>query len=236
MTAMSPALFTGAALLGLAGSVHCAAMCGASSAAVVRACGGSAGGRTLQAAAAFHGGRLLGYALAGAVVASSVSAFGWMAQATPALRPLWALLHVAGIALGLWLLASGRQPRWLAQLGRAPATAQAPRAGGWQVVAGPLKAGAAGSLWVAWPCGLLQSALVLAALADGALAGAGVMAAFAAASSLALWGAPLLWTRLDRQALAWGIRLAGLCLVLGSGWSLGRGLWPDAALFCTTPA
>lgn len=225
---MSLALITGAALLGLAGSAHCAAMCGASSAAVVRACGGP---RPWPAALAFQGGRLLGYALGGALVASSVSALAWLGQAVPALRPLWALLHVAGVALGLWLLFSGRQPRWLAQLGHA---SKAPRADGWQAMAGPLKAGAAGSLWVAWPCGLLQSALVLAALADGALAGAGVMAAFGLASSIALWGAPLLWTRLDRRALAWSIRLAGLCLVLGSGWSLGHVLWPDSPLFCTT--
>ena len=228
---MSLALLTGAALLGLAGSAHCAAMCGASSAAVVRSCGGA---RPWPASMAFQGGRLLGDALAGALVASSVSALAWLGQATPALRPLWALLHVAGVALGLWLLFSGRQPRWLAQLGQAPSPLQAPRADGWQAMAGPLKAGAAGTLWAAWPCGLLQSALVLAALADGALAGAGVMAAFGLASSIALWGAPLLWARLDRRALAWSVRLAGLCLVLGSGWSLGHGLWPDSALFCAT--
>jgi sulfite exporter TauE/SafE len=229
---MSLALLTGAALFGLAGSAHCAAMCGASSAAVVRTCSAASGSRPLPATLAFQGGRLLGYALGGALVASSVSALAWLGQATPALRPLWALLHVAGVALGLWLLFSGRQPRWLAQLGQAQQPVQAPRADGWQVMAGPLKAGAAGSLWVAWPCGLLQSALVLAALADGALAGAGVMTAFGLASSIALWGAPVLWARLDRRALAWSIRLAGLCLVLGSGWSLGHGLWPDSALLC----
>ena len=231
---MSLALLTGAALLGLAGSAHCAAMCGASSAAIVRSCGSAAGGRTLPAALAFQGGRLLGYAAGGALVASSVSALAWLGQATPALRPLWALLHVAGVTLGLWLLFSGRQPRWLARLGQAPVPANAPRTAGWQAMTGPLKAGAAGSLWVALPCGLLQSALVLAALADGPLAGAGVMAAFGIASSLALWGAPVLWARLDRRALAWSIRLAGLCLVIGSGWSLGHGLWPDSPLFCAT--
>jgi sulfite exporter TauE/SafE len=231
---MSLVLITGAALLGLAGSAHCAAMCGASSTVVVRACSTGAGGRTLPAACAFQAGRLVGYALGGALVASSVSALAWIGHATPALRPLWALLHVAGLSLGVWLLFSGRQPRWLAQLGQAPKAVHAARADGWQVIAGPLKAGAAGSLWVAWPCGLLQSALVLAALADGPLAGAGVMATFGLASSIALWGAPLLWARFDRRALAWSIRLAGLCLVIGSGWSLGHGLWPDSPLFCTT--
>lgn len=226
---MSATLYAGAALLGLAGSAHCVAMCGASSTAVVRGCGGA---RTLPAASAFQGGRLLGYAAGGALVASSVSALAWLGQAAPALRPLWALLHVAGVALGLWLLFSGRQPGWLARFGQTPPVPRPPRTDGWQVVSGPLKAGAAGSLWVAWPCGLLQSALVLAALADGPLAGAGVMLSFGLASSFALWGAPVLWARLDRRALAWSIRLAGLCLVLGSGWSLGHGLWPDSPLFC----
>jgi hypothetical protein len=71
---------------------------------------------------AFRLGRLspgagAGYAAAGAV-ASSVSALGELGQLSPALRPLWGLAHMAALALGIWLLLTGRQPAWLDRLGR----------------------------------------------------------------------------------------------------------------------
>jgi len=226
---MGTALVAGAALLGLAGAPHCAAMCGAASAALWRGCGGA------RAGLAFHAGRLAGYAAVGAVLATGVASLGWLAGVSPALRPLWALLHVAALALGLWLLARGQQPAWLAQWGRRAAPQAA--AGGWQRMHGPLRAGAAGSLWFAWPCGLLQSAWVMAALADGPLAGASVMAAFALASSVGLWAGPWLWSRwgggrLSQRGLRTSVRAAGACLAVASGWSLARGLWPAVSAWC----
>jgi sulfite exporter TauE/SafE len=97
------------------------------------------------------------------------------------LRPVWTLLHAAAFVLGLWMLWQGRQPVWLESLGRGSARAAGPAAG-WQRVHGPVKAGAAGLAWAAWPCGLLQSALVLAALANGPAGGALVMTGFAPSS------------------------------------------------------
>jgi len=225
---MGSALYAGAALLGLAGTPHCAAMCGAGSTALWRRCGGRGAGW------AFHAGRALGYMAAGAAVAGSVSLLAAVGAAAPALRPFWALLQAAAFGLGLWLLVAGRQPAWMMQLGRPQPVAVA--AGGWQRMAGPLKAGAAGSLWVAWPCGLLQSALVLAALADGPWGGAGVMGGFALASSAGLWLAPLLWSRLagaGDRLMQLGVRAAGACLAGAALWSLGRLAFPGAAWFCS---
>jgi sulfite exporter TauE/SafE len=204
-------------------------MCGAPCAAVV-------GGRSAGALLVFHLARTASYAMGGAVAAASVGALAAMSQITPALRPLWTLLHVLALALGLWLLWKGRQPAWMGQLGRVPLPATETR---WQRVNGPLRAAVGGGLWVAWPCGLLQSALVVAGLAGNAWSGATAMAAFAIASSGGLVLAPWLWQRYLSGPRAghferWVVRLSGLMLIAASGWTLGHGIWHQVAAFCQT--
>jgi sulfite exporter TauE/SafE len=223
------ALALSALMLGLAGAPHCAVMCGAACGSVIRP------GHT-GTWIGFHLARLTGYAFAGAAAASSVGALSIWSQYTPALRPLWTLAHAAALMLGLWLLWRGRQPAWMENLGRSAQWA-APQAGGWQLMRGPGRAAAAGVLWVAWPCGLLQSALVIAALANTASGGALTMAAFALASAVGLAAAPWLWWRLRGTAVAgsaaaWAVRASGLLLAGASGWALGHGLWEQLANYC----
>ncbi|MDE2395842.1 MAG: sulfite exporter TauE/SafE family protein, partial [Burkholderiales bacterium] len=109
-------------------------------------------------------------------------------------------------------------------------------ANGWQRMRGPAESALAGGLWCAWPCGLLQSALVIAALADDAPGGAFVMAAFAIASGAGLALAPWLWQRLGGHAAAagapWAARAAGALLAAASGWALFHGLWMRVAAYC----
>lgn len=231
---MNFTLIFSALLMGLAGSVHCVAMCGTASTAAVRACGRS---RPLLAAWAFHLGRVLGYAAAGAVVASSVSLLARLGQWSPALRPLWVLAHMAALGLGLWLLWKGRQPEWLESLGRTDRHVGVQDANGWQRMRGPVGAAAIGSVWFAWPCGLLQSALMVAALANGPWAGASVMAAFAVASSFALAGGSALWMRWrggGGRATVLIIRLSGAALAGASAWALGHDVWMRVAAYCAT--
>jgi uncharacterized protein len=151
-------------------------------------------------------------------------------------RPAWTLLHAAAFVLGLWMLWHGRQPAWLAALG-----AGGPQTGRQVVVHGPqrglLRAGAAGALWVAWPCGLLQSALVLAALANGPAGGALVMAGFGAVTAAGLQLGPALWRLAGGASVAvgWrtaGVRLAGAALAAASGWALTSGLWAPLWAYC----
>ncbi len=224
---MDAALVVSATLLGLAGSPHCAAMCSAPCAAVT--------GGARSATISFHLARVAGYATAGAVAAASVSSLALWTQWSPALRPLWALLHAGALALGLWLLFKGCQPAWLERLGRAPLTA----GGSWQRIHGPSRAAAIGSVWFAWPCGFLQSALLVAAMANGAAGGGLAMAGFALASAPALAFGPWAWSRWVRQGDAvarerFAVRAAGGLLVLASGWALGAGVWHDVAAFCAT--
>lgn len=229
---MDYALFLSALMLGLAGAPHCAAMCGAACAAVVRR---GRGGTQ----AAFHLARITSYAAVGALAASSVSLLSTLGQWSPVLRPLWTLAHVAALALGLWLLWTGRQPSWLENLGRRTRQAAPQNAGGWQRMRGPTEAASAGALWVAWPCGLLQSALVVAALANTPAGGAAVMGGFAVVSASGLAIGPWLWARFGSGALAgsavvWATRAAGAMLAGASGWALSHGLWQQWLDYCAT--
>lgn len=224
------ALIASAAMLGLAGAPHCAAMCGAPCAAAV-------GGGGARATVGFHAARLLGYAAVGGVAAASVGALAGLAAWSPALRPLWTLLQVLALALGAWLLWTGRQPAWLSALGRVPQAA-APQ--GWQRLRGPGRATLVGSVWFAWPCGLLHSALLVAAMTGGAAAGATAMAGFALASSPGLLAAPWALRRLTRgggaaAAERWAARGAGALLVVAAGFALTHGLWAGFIAWCLAP-
>lgn len=229
---MDTALILGAGLMGLAGTPHCAAMCGAPCAAVTQRCGSQARHGLL---AGFTLGRLLSYAAGGAVVAASVGAVNVLGSMAPVLRPLWTLLHLAVLGLGLWLLFTGRQPAWWARMGTAPVMAAAPPAG-WQRVAAPLRAGAAGGMLLALPCGLLQSALLIAALANTPLQGALAMGSFAVASSLGLWLPGALAARAPGGASVnvLMLRLAGATLAAASAWALTHDLWLRWVAWCQT--
>jgi sulfite exporter TauE/SafE len=229
---MDAALILGAGLMGLAGTPHCAAMCGAPCAAVTQRCGSDTRNSLL---ASFTLGRLLSYAAGGAVVAASIGAVSLLGTLAPVLRPLWTLLHLAVLGLGLWLLLTGRQPAWWSRLGAAPVVVAAPPAG-WQRVAAPLRAGAAGGLLLALPCGLLQSALLVAALANTPLQGALAMASFAAASSLGLWLPGRLSALMPGGANVGGLmlRLAGATLAAAAAWALAHDLWLRWAAWCQT--
>jgi len=223
---MEAALYASALALGLAGAPHCVAMCAAPCAAVT---GRGGPGPTV----AFHLTRAAGYAAAGALAAASVNSLGALGTVSPMFKPLWSAVHAAALALGLWLAFVGRQPAWFERIGRRPAQAD----GDWQVVRGPGKAAVAGALWVAWPCGLLQSAVLVAALANSPASGAGVMLSFAVATGLGLSLAPRLWRRVAGGPAALlsgsvGVRMAGAMLAAASGWALSRGLWSTVAAYC----
>ncbi len=92
-----------------------------------------------------------------------------------------------------------------------------------------------GLLWSFLPCGLLYSALLVAALAGGIFEGAAVMALFALGSGVSLMAGPWLWLRLARPGSGrWSVRLAGLALLLMSLGALWMGLVHDTAPWCLT--
>lgn len=178
-------------LAGLAGSVHCAAMCGG----IVGAFSAAPRGRAFPVAVvtqtasalaldstarvlAYNGGRIASYATAGALaggLAASAGAFGAMEQVQAAAywganAMLVALgLYLAGIWNGIAVLerAGGALWRRVEPLGRRIMPLDS-----------PFKMLALGALWGWLPCGMIYSMLVTAMLSGSALDGASVMAAF----------------------------------------------------------
>jgi Cytochrome C biogenesis protein transmembrane region len=131
---MELALVLSAFMLGLAGTPHCAAMCGASCAGVLQGC--SSGTDARPTALAFHAARVAGYAVAGALAAAGVGVLAMAGSAAPLVRPIWTLLHVAALALGLWLMITGRQPAFMTRVGRSRSSVPAAAGGGWQTMGG----------------------------------------------------------------------------------------------------
>lgn len=221
-----------ALLMGLAGGPHCLAMCGAACTGIGR----TQAGQSTRALWVFQGGRLLGYSALGALAAASMQGLGWLSVHSAALRPLWTLFHVAAALLGLILLWRARQPIWLE--GAARRVWQRVRA-----ITGDVKGNASlgpvglmGFLWALLPCGLLYSALLVAAMTGSASHGAGVMALFALGSGVSLMAGPWLWLRLRGQGSGqWAIRIAGSTLLTSSVWVLWMGLVHDTAPWCLSP-
>ncbi|WP_334153620.1 sulfite exporter TauE/SafE family protein [Tepidimonas sp.] len=214
-----------ALVMGLVGGPHCVAMCGAACAGIARA----AAPRSRQALWTWQLGRLVGYSVLGALAGGTVQGMGWLGQQTVVLRPVWTMMHIAALLLGLLLVVQARQPAFLDGWAQAVWRRARP-------VMSRLGARAPAVLGVGWalmPCGLLYSALLVASLSASALEGAAIMAAFAVGTMVSLVAGPWLLLRLgDARSGGWGIRLAGLALAATSGWALWMGITQPTGLWC----
>ncbi len=243
---MQTTLAATALLMGLAGGPHCIAMCGAACAGIGRA---SQNKRSLWI---FQAGRLIGYSALGGMAAASMQGLGWLSVQSAAIRPIWTLFHAAAALMGLMLLWQARQPAWLERSARtvwhAVRTFTAAGRGtidtngirGSNSFAAPLLVGITGLLWALLPCGLLYSALLVAAMAGSAQDGAAVMALFALGSGVSLMAGPWLWLKFAGKRPVqsegrWAIRIAGLALFGTSAWALWMGLVHNTAPWCLTP-
>lgn len=227
---MQSSLALTALVMGLVGGPHCVAMCGAACAGI----GQSAGARKGAALLLFQLGRVLGYALMGGLAAASMQGLGWLTVYSAALRPVWSMVHVAALVLGLLLLWQARQPLWL-QAGARTVWGYTRSMGLRWGQGAPLVLGV---VWALLPCGLLYSALLVAALAGDVAGGAVVMALFALGTSVSMLAGPWLWLRLRGNSAGdgqWGVRLAGAALALSAGWALWMGLVHNQAPWCVTP-
>ena len=225
---MQTTLAATALLMGLAGGPHCVAMCGAACAGIGR----TGGGENTRPLWIFQAGRVLGYSALGGVAAASMQGLGWLSVHSAALRTVWTLFRVAAALLGLMLLWQARQPVWLENTARKVWSRVRSAASGSRGGAPFLL----GALWALLPCGLLYSALLVAALTSRVVEGVAVMALFALGSGVSLMAGPWLWLRLRRQGSGpWAVRLAGLALFATSLGALWMGLLHNTAPWCLTP-
>ncbi len=252
---MNTSLLLTAFLMGLFGGPHCLAMCGATCVGLSKSNGLNGQVAVLE----FQMGRVIGYSALGSIGAVSVQGVGWLSIHSALFRPVWGLFHVSALLIGLVLIWRAEQPLWLDSLAKDI----------WRKVAtqgrmnslpfirfGPI---ALGILWALLPCGLLYSALWVAALSANPLEGALVMSAFTLGSALVLMAGPFIWRAIKSvdsiylisfkihaapksAALssnastdgAWGVRLAGLALVAVSCYALWHGLVQNQAPWCVS--
>ena len=206
---------------GLLGTVHCAAMCGGIASSLG---GGQRGG--LWDAALPNLGRVLGYALAGAIVGGLGSGLLGIVRIPGLGIAMRALVGVVLVIAGLRLLdrkarlpgfgggAGSRLWQWLAPL----------RARAWPAdTAG--KRLAVGMLWGWMPCGLSSTLLAAAWLQASALHGAATMAAFGLGTLPMM--VPLTWAglRVGQRLQRGGLRVAAGTLVIGAGLLTLAGPW-----------
>lgn len=223
---------------GLAGGLHCAGMCGG----IVRVlCAAPASGGAAPRwshLAAYNGGRIGSYVLAG-TLAGALGEAGLLTRAAPMLQPLMFMLaSVMLVALGAYLT------------GMAPVVARIEGAGTWlwrriQPWTGRLlpvtsvgRALGLGALWGWLPCGMVYAVLLTALALGSWWQGAALMLAFGLGTLPNMLGIGLLYQRIE------GLRRAGTARVLAGGAIAAFGLfgivkaWHPAAvagsgLLCT---
>ena len=179
---------------------------------------------------------MLGYSALGAMAAASMRGLGWLSVHSAALRPVWTLFHLAAAMLGLMLLWQARQPVWLENSARKVWQSVCSMTGNVKGSTALAPIGLLGIVWALLPCGLLYSALLVAAMTSRAAEGAGVMALFALGSGVSLMAGPWLWLRLrGHDSGPWAIRIAGLALLASSVWALWMGLVHNTAPWCLSP-
>jgi sulfite exporter TauE/SafE len=245
---LSPVAWS-ALVMGVVGGSHCLAMCSAPCGALIggrdtAAVGpalaadaqtqvhwlGLRGGRQAWRSAVFHAGRLGGYAVMGALAGAAMDSLAWLTQQAVALQSVWTLMHVAVMGWGLMMVFEMRQPIWMERAGRVV----------WGKVQPIVRSNhgllTAGVLWGLMPCGLLYSALLVAALSGGALEGALSMVLFGLGSGIWLVGGPWAWTlikaRVSLVRAAWGSRIAGGLLCSVAAWALWMDLVYKPSLWC----
>jgi sulfite exporter TauE/SafE len=219
-------LLTGAAIAGLLGGVHCAAMCGGIVAAV---CGTGGGDMPWRKTYAYNFGRIASYVAAGAIVGGLGQAgLAWRGDAM--LRQ--ALMMGAGIALILLaLFMAGWSPlvRVMEAAGARLWRYLQPWTRRFLPVNTIPRALGLGALWGWLPCGMVYAVLLTAASTGDARDGALVMAAFGLGTLPNLLAVAVFAHRLQRYTGIRGVRIAGALAVAAFGmYAVMNALQPHA--------
>lgn len=213
-------LLAAAAALGLAGSVHCLAMCGGIAAAAGTRLGSEALASTaLLAGCTFNLGRLASYAALGALAGALAGAFAGTLPAATAAAGLRVAAAALMAALGLGLLWQ-RDLLRLERLGARLWGRLQPLTSAALALPLPLRLAALGALWGFLPCGLVYSAVALAAASGSAAAGASALLAFGIGTLPSMLVATFAGAGLVRRiAGARTRRAAGILMLLCAAWT-----------------
>jgi len=223
-------------LVGLAGSVHCAGMCGGIVGALsvaprpafpvpVRTVAVQRLAPVAAHVGAYNAGRIASYAAAGALAGGLAGGAARLAG-LPALQlGAYVLANLMLVALGLYLMDAWRGLALLERGGQALWRRISPLLRQLGPGATPGRMFAAGALWGWLPCGMVYSMLVTAMLSGSALGGASVMLAFGLGTLPMLAAIGMAGVRLRTLFQLRQVRLACGLLILGFGLI---GLWRAA--------
>ncbi|MBS1200026.1 MAG: hypothetical protein H6R27_704 [Proteobacteria bacterium] len=216
MDASAWPVLAAAATLGLAGSVHCLGMCGG----IAAAAGTQApADRATFAALTFNAGRIGSYALLGAAVGALVGAAVAQVPVRPFAIALRAVAGLLMLMMGLSLL-TGRDLLSLERLGSRAWNRLRPLAGRALALPVPLRFAGLGLVWGFLPCGLVYSALALAAASGSSARGAATMLAFGAGTLPAMLAVTLAGAAFTRSLSGLRTRrLAGALMIVFAVWT-----------------
>ncbi|HJV53427.1 MAG TPA: sulfite exporter TauE/SafE family protein [Noviherbaspirillum sp.] len=245
-------------LIGLLGGVHCVGMCGGivgalsvasrstrpfpvAVAGTPAALAPAAVADNVLRVAAYNGGRIASYMVAGAIaggVAQGARTLSFVSSLQ--IGGYWAA-NLMLVALGLYLMDAWRGLARVEAAGQVVWRRVQPLIRHFLPMDSVPKAFALGGLWGWVPCGMVYSVLLTAMLSGSALSGAAVMFAFGLGTLPTLLTMGLLGSRLQTWTRQRKVRVASGLLVLAfgvlgliraaNGLSLG---WLDT--FCVTPA
>jgi uncharacterized protein len=245
-------------IAGLAGSVHCAGMCGGIVSAF-SAGAPSAGRRTgrvipiapmgrATAAAeqaghvlAYNAGRIASYMLAGAIAGGLAGGIASLARVASAQTVAYWMANLMLAAMGLYLMDAWRGLARVEAVGGILWRRVQPLVKPLVPMDTPLKALALGGLWGWVPCGMVYSVLLTAMLAGSALDGALVMGAFGLGTLPMLLAMGMAGARLRQYLQRRAVRVACGLLVLGFGVlglaraASGRHGWLDVLCLTVQP-
>jgi hypothetical protein len=212
---MTVLLWSSAFLAGLAGSGHCVGMCGG----IATALSALAPDTVPRAwwTVLYHLGRILSYATFGTLAGSLGAAGSALVGSSPYPRIATAFVIVLmGLNLTLRGTAGNRWLRVPERLGAKLWRRVQPRVTAHLPQRAVPRALVSGALWGWLPCGLVYSALLAAAAAGSAIAGAGTMVAFGLGTVPALAGLGGVASRLPRLG---GPRVLGLIVIACGIWT-----------------
>jgi sulfite exporter TauE/SafE len=194
-------------------------MCGGIAAAAGARLGDGSGPGAVPRGAAFNAGRIASYAALGALVGAVAGALLGQFPVRPFAITFRLLAALLMLAMGLSLL-SGRDLLSLERLGGRVWRRLRPLAGRVLGLPGVLRFAVLGMLWGFLPCGLVYSALALAAVAGSGSAGAAAMLAFGVGTLPSMLAVTLAGTAVTRRFAGTRTRMAaGALMIAFAAWT-----------------
>jgi sulfite exporter TauE/SafE len=210
------AMIVAAFAAGALGGVHCAAMCGGLVGMACRASGDGAAPRW-RYALAYNGGRILSYAVAGAI-AGALGQAGLLVRGDALAQKLFLVIaSLALVVLALHLAGFASVTRAAEAAGSLVWRQVKPFSGWFLPVNSAPRAFGLGMVWGWLPCGMVYAALLPALATGNAWQGALVMLAFGVGTLPNLLALALAFERLQRWTANRALRYAVSASIAGLG-------------------